>query len=103
MLNLLLLRKSFRCGRGSRASRPPSLSAGVFASVRHAASRRFFLGRQGHLVTEPLQALDQVAPQTLGIQAVEIIRSEVLVLRLRLQHVILVFDTNSLSSLFPRT
>jgi nucleoside-diphosphate-sugar epimerase len=86
-----LLRKSPRAGLVRRAESPRHYGRWLASVLIGAARplRRFaFVGRQAHLIAEPFQTLDQIAPQTLGFQSVKVVGSQVLILPVVLQHVI---------------
>ena len=83
-----LLRKSLR-GRAPQA-RGYGASAGEGSDVMDAVwrSRRFGLRGQVHLVTETLQALDQIALEPFRILFVKVIYPQVVVLYVVFEHVI---------------
>ena len=78
--------------RGTTSAHGPrtSTSGGLprFDPLRRAPSRRLVLGGQVHLVTEPLQALDQIAPQTVRIQSIKVVHSQVMIIDVMLPQVI---------------
>src|SRR5262245_20464177 len=72
----ILLRKSWGGGLGrARKPRAPAREAHGTTPEATTALGRVGLRRQRHLETEPFQALDQIAPQPLRFQAVEVLHS----------------------------